>query len=158
MPANHHMPRSRTVYILFYGCRMILGIVFIWASWDKLLAPADFARIIHNYQILPATLVYPAALILPWVEIVCGVFLVIGRFTKGAVLVVNLMLVIFISAYLSTLVRGLDVDCGCFTVSLQAAKRSYFMIFRDLLFLGAGIAVFIYEIRSLNRDAQHVRG
>ena len=158
MPTDHHMPRSRTVFILFHGCRIILGIVFIWASWDKLLAPADFARVIHNYQILPAVLVYPAALILPWVEIVCGVLLVIGRFTKGAVLVVNLMLVIFITAYLSTLIRGLDVDCGCFTVSLQAAKRSYFLFFRDLLFLGAGIAVFIYEIGSVNKDPQQIQG
>ena len=158
MSANHHTPRSRTVLILFYACRLILGIVFIWASWDKLLAPADFARIIHNYQILPAQLVYPAALLLPWVEFVCGVLLVIGRFTKGAVLIVNLMLVIFITAYLSTLVRGLDVDCGCFTVSLQAAKRSYFLFFRDLLFLGAGITVFIYEIRSVKNKTQQNRG
>ena len=128
MPANHHTHSSRTVRFLFHGCRIVLGIVFIWASWDKLLAPADFARIIHNYQILPA------ALILPWVEIVCGVLLVIGRFTKGAVLVVNLMLIIFITAYLSTLVRGLEVECGCFTAA-GGGSISMLTVLRDLGFL-----------------------
>ena len=153
MTADPHRPGS-LVYILITGCRIMLGIVFIWASWSKLLAPADFAHIIHNYQILPSELVYPAALILPWVEIVCGVLLVIGRFTKGAVLIVNLMLVTFIAAYASTAVRGIDIACGCFTVSLQAVKRSYVLFFRDLLFLGSGIAVFIYEFKSVNKNLE----
>jgi len=148
MKSDQRTIRSRTVFLLARGFRVMLGIVFIWASWDKLLAPADFARIMDNYQILPAPLIYPAALVLPWVEIVCGVFLVLGLYVKGTVFIVNFLLITFVAAYLSTLVRGIDTACGCFTVSLQAAKRSYLLFFRDMFFLGAGLTVLVYEFTS----------
>ncbi len=133
----------------------MLGIVFIWASWEKLMAPAEFARIIDNYQLLPAPLIYPAALVLPWVEIVCGVFLVIGCYVKGTVFIVNLLLITFIAAYLNTLVRGIDIACGCFSMSLQAVKRSYVLFFRDVFFLMAGITVFVNEFKSYNAHLQN---
>jgi len=150
MESDQHTMRSRAVSLLVHGSRIMLGIVFIWASWDKLMAPAEFARIIDNYQILPTPLIYPAALVLPWVEIVCGVFLIINRYVKGSVFIVNLLLITFIAAYLSTLVRGVDTACGCFTVSLQAVKRSYLLFFRDVFFLMAGLTVFINEFKPYN--------
>ena len=33
--------------------RLILGAVFIYASWDKILNPDDFAKAIGNYHVLP---------------------------------------------------------------------------------------------------------
>jgi uncharacterized membrane protein YphA (DoxX/SURF4 family) len=145
---------SRIVSILVSGTRITLGIIFIWASWDKLLAPADFARIIANYQILPEVLIDPAALLLPWVEIVCGVSLVLGVYKKGAVFIVTLLLIVFVAAYLSTVMRGIDTACGCFTVSLQAVKRSYLLVFRDLLFLGAALTILIYEFKTTRKRVE----
>ncbi len=154
MEFNQRAIRSRAVFLLVHSFRIMLGIVFIWASWDKLMAPADFARIIDNYQILPAPLIYPAALVLPWVEIVCGILLVMGWYVKGTVFIVNFLLILFVAAYLSTLVRGIDTACGCFTVSLQAAKRSYLLFFRDFLFLSAGLTVLLYEFKSPKQDSK----
>ena len=45
---KHHLSRH-----LYTAGRILLGGLFIYASWDKVLQPAVFAEIILNYQILP---------------------------------------------------------------------------------------------------------
>ena len=42
--------------------RVFLGLVFLAASVQKVVNPADFAQIVSRYQILPAPLVNPAAI------------------------------------------------------------------------------------------------
>ena len=36
--------------------RVALGVVFIWASWEKILKPAEFATVIDNYRLLPTSM------------------------------------------------------------------------------------------------------
>ena len=69
-----------------------LGLVFLWASWDKIGHPAEFASIIDNYRILPAAAVNPVAVMLPWVEFICALLLLSGRLVPGAVLTIDLLL------------------------------------------------------------------
>ena len=40
------------VVALYTVCRILLGAVFVYASWDKILDPTTFADIIANYQIV----------------------------------------------------------------------------------------------------------
>lgn len=147
MDNNLSTTAPRFLVFLTTGLRIMLGVVFIWASWNKLWHPDDFARIIQNYQILPPALIYPAAVMLPWVEIVCGGLLVTGLYVKGSVLIINLMLITFTVAYLSTWLRGIDAACGCFSASLQAGTSSYLVVLRDLLLLASGIAVLFYQLK-----------
>lgn len=113
------------------GLRLLLGGLFIYASWDKILHPAAFAQIIANYQILPSQLVSPAAVILPWIEALCGLALITGLFARGAVVIVTALMTIFIGALLFNLARGLDINCGCFSVAQEAAKGPLVTILRD---------------------------
>ena len=46
-------------------CRIVLGAVFIAASYNKILDPEAFAVAIFRYQILPGVLINLAALALP---------------------------------------------------------------------------------------------
>ncbi|MCP3954105.1 MAG: DoxX family membrane protein [Desulfobacterales bacterium] len=121
-----------------------LGIVFLWASWDKIWHPDAFASIIGNYQILPIAAVNSAAIVLPWVEFICGVFLVSGRLVPGAALTVDLLLLIFILVAGFNLYRGLDVNCGCFSVSPDAGGEATLNLIRNSLLLAAGIWLYIY--------------
>ena len=63
--------------------RMILGVVFIYASYDKILNPAGFSDNIHNFHVTPAAAENLAALIIPWLELIIGVFLIFGVFLEG---------------------------------------------------------------------------
>ena len=48
------------------------------AGWVKIEDPQGFAVIIGNYQLVPGPLVNPLAVLLPWIEVLCGVMLIIG--------------------------------------------------------------------------------
>lgn len=115
--------------------RILLGVTFIYASGPKILDPAAFARAIANYHILPPLLINPAALILPWFELVCGVCLLLGRLTRGSALIVAILLLTFIGALAQSLYRGLDIRCGCFSLNAQGATSGYLDIMMDIVLL-----------------------
>jgi uncharacterized membrane protein YphA (DoxX/SURF4 family) len=111
--------------VIYLILRVGLGVVFIWASWGKIADPAAFARVVQNDQILPLALVNPTAVILPWVEAVCGVCLITGVLTRGSLLLFNGLMAVFTLALAWNAWRGLDTGCGCFSVALQADKGRY---------------------------------
>ena len=82
-----------TIHLLL---RVFMGLIFIWASWDKLLDPVAFARVVHNYQIIPSSMVNLVAIILPWIELTCGLLLILGLLTKGSIFIIDSLLFIFI--------------------------------------------------------------
>ena len=92
----------------------LVGFLFAFASLHKIASPAQFARIIENYHILPAVLVNPMAVILPWVELLCGLLLLSGRLRPASSTVLLVLTGIFILAIGFNIIRGLDFDCGCF--------------------------------------------
>ena len=125
-----------------------LGIVFIWASWDKIGHPGEFASIIDNYRILPAATVNLTALVLPWIEFICGLLLLSGRLVPGAALTIDLLLLIFILATGFNLYRGVDVNCGCFSVSPDAGGETALNLVRNSLLLASGLWLLIYTARK----------
>ena len=125
---------------IFLMCRLILGGVFIYASVDKILHPAAFAEAVYNYKILPDALVNLTAIILPWLELILGVFLILGLWLPGAALLSNLLLLTFFGALVFNLARGLDIHCGCFSTSQEATLNLCMClhIIRDGIFLLLG--------------------
>jgi uncharacterized membrane protein YkgB len=93
-----------------------------------------------GYRLLPEPLLVPAAYFLPWLELLAGLGLITGLSRRGAALWVNLLLLLFISALASTLIRGLSVDCGCFgTAPIGSGAKE--ALIRDLVLLPVGLIV-----------------
>jgi uncharacterized membrane protein YphA (DoxX/SURF4 family) len=133
------MVSSATVMILL---RVLLGVVFIWASVPKILNPQSFAEIVVNYRILSPALVNPAAIVLPWTEALCGVCLISGRLVRGSALIFVALMVIFLAATAFNIYRGLDVNCGCFSVAAKKAHGSQLInLGRNFLLLVVGVLV-----------------
>jgi uncharacterized membrane protein YphA (DoxX/SURF4 family) len=131
--------------------RILLGALFVAASWDKILHPAEFASIIRDYRLLPEMLVPPLAVLLPWIELGVGALLLVGRVTFGALFLANSMLVVFWTALVITALRGIDINCGCFSVSAESTLSMGWYVLRDGLFvlLGmAALATFLTRQRS----------
>jgi putative oxidoreductase len=110
--------------------RVALGIIFIVAAWPKIVDPPSFAHMIYNYRILPGGLINISALVMPWVELLCGLALVAGIWVKPARNLVALMLVVFIIAISINLMRDNAIDCGCFDQS--AANKTHDERIRDM--------------------------
>jgi len=134
--------RKKISMILYHGARIVLGIVFIYASYDKILHPAAFAKVIYNYQILPDELVNLSAIFLPWLELTIGSLLIIGVWLQGSVFISNFLLIIFFCALMYNKARGLDISCGCFSTSEGEAPESTFYLLRDFSFVV--IAVYLF--------------
>ena len=96
--------------------QIALGLFFVVAALPKIADPPSFAHMIYNYRLLPGPLVNPAALTLPWMELLMGVALVCGIWRRTAAWLVGALLLVFIVAISVNLLRGNAIDCGCFDV------------------------------------------
>ena len=115
--------------------RLILGGVFIYASFDKLLHPAAFSEAVYNYQILPDVFINLTAIILPWLELIMGIMLVIGVWMPGIVVTSNFLLTAFMGSLIFNMARGLDIYCGCFSTSATQSSIDIWIVLRDASFL-----------------------
>jgi hypothetical protein len=130
--------------------RFILGGVFVYASFDKVLHPAAFAEAVYNYQILPNGLINLTAIILPCLELVLGIFLIINFWMPGTVVMINLLLMTFIGALLFNISRGLNINCGCFSTTAAENSMNILTVVRDTSFLA--IAVYLLYVFFFHRN------
>lgn len=123
--------------------RLILGVVFIIASIDKISIPDIFALNVQAYKLLPVFLVNLAALIIPWVELICGIFLIGGYYVRSSSLLLSGLCLIFIIALTAALSRGLKIDCGCFGPE-HNSPVSWMRIIEDICLLVLSAHIFFY--------------
>lgn len=106
--------------------RLLLGGVFIFMGLSKLGGPIAFLQLIRQYQLVPespAIYLNGMAIVLPWLEIICGLWLVLGSQIRGAAAVIGLMLLVFtpvvfvramaIHNSAGTPFFEIEFDCGC---------------------------------------------
>ena len=93
--------------------RLILGTVFLWASFDKILDPATFAKNISNYHIVPFGLENTIAIILPWLEFLIGAGMILGIMIDGSIMISSFLLLLFNILIAQAIIRGFNIECGC---------------------------------------------
>lgn len=131
---------------------LLFGGIFFYAGWLKLRDPARFLIDIRSFDILGDPFAAWLALVLPWIEIICGLAVMSGVLRKGGLLLLNLALVGFFGAIGYAKSRGLSIQCGCFGGS--DTTSSYLELFlRDGILLCIGIAL-IWLCRTPRNHAQ----
>ena len=100
-----------------------LGAIFVAASLPKLIDPPAFAQMIYNYRLLPGAFVNPVALVLPWLELLCGIALILGIWRRTAAAFIGAMLLVFIVGISINLARDNPVNCGCFDLASAEKPR-----------------------------------
>jgi len=114
---------GRLPEIIGLAARLILGLVLVVAGGLKVTSPAVSARAVRAFQILPYDFAGYVGYALPVVEILVGLLLVAGLFTRMSALVGGLLMVAFIIGISSAWIRGLSIDCGCFGGGGTVASR-----------------------------------
>lgn len=132
---------------LTLACRLIFGLIFIYASLDKIAEPGQFARVVYNYHLLPGQLINFFALVLPMTELVAGICLILGIGYTGSRNYLFLLMLVFLVAIGVNLVRGVDLECGCFTVSSRAKSHGLLLILRDVIYLLPGLVLIFSRSR-----------
>lgn len=138
---------SNTILILL--ARVFLGGLFVIASLDKITNTHAFIVSILNYKAVDITLATLTATILPWLELLCGLGLILGLYPRGSALLITAMLLAFTLLVASALLRGLDISCGCFTQDPSADKIGYRKILENCGMMLVGIYLLFTRDRDL---------
>ena len=109
----HNGPVMSAILLL---CRLIVGGLLVFAAVLKLPKPGVFHDSIRAFRVLPDHLAAVSAFAFPWLEIIAGVCLVLGVWARASATICAGLLVGFLGAVISVMVRS-DVtvsECGCF--------------------------------------------
>lgn len=131
--------------------RLLLGGLFVVLSLDKIRYPLVFAEALSDYDLLPAILIPVLAVVVPWVELFSGLFLILGILSRGASLLLAGLSATFTGIIGITLLRGLDIDCGCFTHQTLARVSPFHFIF-DLALLLVALSLYRWGPGPLSLD------
>lgn len=135
--------------------RLILGGVFLFAGVSKALDPGALASSIRSYGLgLPEWFVSLSAYSLPYLEIILGLYLLAGLFTKSSAWATNGLMLLFIVALAQGAARGLEIDCGCFgAVAGNEAGSLWLDTLRDVGLLALGLHIALTPTGRLSVDA-----
>jgi putative oxidoreductase len=129
---------------------IIIGGLFVYAGAVKMLDPAEFARDIDNYKMLPWQVSVSLGLYLPWLEIFCGIALIARVLYRGSVLILMALMALFIIITIIAKARGLDISCGCFGHASKYLSFAWHLAL-DFLLLAA-LASLLIRQHSLARS------
>ncbi len=134
--------------------KLILGIIFIYASKDKILNPSEFAIILYGYSLFPLFSINIIAIVFPFIELVAGVSLVFGIYSKPALIIINFFIICFIAIIAFNLLRGHEFNCGCFAVGEpDNASAAGQLLIRNFILLAIGLYLLV-DKRSLSYNSK----
>lgn len=119
--------------------RLIFAVLFSISAFTKLADIQSFAQSMNSYEILPRGLVPLFAYYVPILELILAVGFILPGFTKINAVLTAFVVVVFQFALVSLLIRGIEIDCGCFgrfaTTPKAALLRNFAILFFDGLLL-----------------------
>lgn len=136
-------------YILWIT-KIFIGLIFVLSGIEKIAEPAGFSDAIANYKLMPNFIINFFAISIPWIELVCGILLIFNKNIKENAFIYISLMSIFTIMVLIAVLRGLDIDCGCFgTQNVQAVGIT--KIIENLALIFLGVYVFIYNDKSTHK-------
>ena len=129
------------------AARLTLGVTFIYASYHKIQAPTEFAKLVYGYDLFPHVTINLISITIPFIELISGIALITGIYSRSAALIIIGMLIGFIIVISINVIRGHEFDCGCFSMETnQAAKSGKYILGRNVFLLILGSYLFIYGL------------
>jgi putative oxidoreductase len=135
-------PVRRSPYLSVI-CRLLVGVIFIEFALSKIMRPAVFALNVVDYGLTPAWGVNLWSLILPWAELMSGLFLVLGIRTRAAATLIGAMNIIFIVGLVHAILHGLPINCGC--VGEVGEPVNWLKVLKNFGMLFMAIQIFLYD-------------
>jgi uncharacterized membrane protein YphA (DoxX/SURF4 family) len=139
---------------IFFMFRVALAAIFIVSGYVKLMEPnANFLAVVYEYKILTGNLAKIFSVLMPWFELIFGVFLLKGLWTRFSLVMLWLLNTSFIVAVASALWRKLPItECGCFGGDASLPLDKVLMLDITLWVIFAVLFVFAKDAKWLSID------
>ena len=138
--------KNKILKIAVLVLRVALGAIFAYAGYVKLVQPWQlFAAGIAEYQIVPLWAATFLAKTLPWFEILLGLLLVIGRWSRSSTVMVSGLLVVFFGLMVRAFLQGKEINCGCFGPNELISWKT---LVRDGSMLAASLFLTVVAFRN----------
>jgi len=115
--------------------RILIGLVFFVSGLIKIIDLKAFQKVVISLGLLNGPLPLLASIIVPVLELILGIMLVIGVFTRIAALHLNVLLIIFSWITFYVLKNRPDLLCGCFGTFFDMTFGVYHFIVLFILFI-----------------------
>ena len=123
--------------------RLLIGAIFVYSAVPHILNSMGLASSIYNYRLFPSPIIGLSAAFIPWITLLSGLALILGVKVRAASLIISASLVIFISLAVISMIRGLDIDCGCFVGIIR--KANWIAVSEDFLLLLGSLFTFFFD-------------
>lgn len=144
------MRRTYFVLILSFLFRVAVGVVFLYAAIGKIDNPNAFFKEISNYNLFPTFLSQVFAIIIPWFELILGIFLIFGVRLRTTSFISCILLTAFTLLVISAWARGLNINCGCFSHHIEYVGLK--KVIENLLLIGASLFTFFFPERVISLE------
>lgn len=135
--------------------RWLLAALLIWAALPKIANLNEFYLNVALYRLpFPDALLRLTAIVLPWLELLCGLLLITGTAQRAALLWAVILFGTFALATGQAWVRGLNINCGCFKLGFLGDEFAgvfesvKFAFFRALLLLAGALYLWLTPVES----------
>jgi protein-disulfide isomerase len=126
--------------------RLFLGIIWIWASLEKLKSPRTFVQAVRAYDMTPEWMSKAIGYGLPVLEFSLGVLLILGIVVRMAAIASVVLFVVFLIGVSQAAGRGLKLECGCFGGGGETVQTHYTIeILRDLGLLALAVYLALWS-------------
>ncbi len=129
--------------------RILLGLIFLFAGIAKISDPVRFIFTLREFNLFSEAVIPFMALYLPWLEFVLGLFLILGLLYRASAFLLACLNTMFAIAILTVVVRGMEIDCGCFGMLADILKipdsADIKAVIRNVIFIGISVYIFIVK-------------
>jgi hypothetical protein len=134
------------------GFRLVVGLVLLRAGLTKLPKREVFAQAVINYGLVPEGASRVIARLLPQAEVILGAMLIAGLAQPVAGSVVAALLLVFAFAVGVNLLRGRQIDCGCFGPGAPNRIDTWTVV-RDVILAAAAFGIALRPTSTLSVDS-----
>lgn len=141
---------DRLVNIVLTAARILFGITFVFSGFVKAVDPIGFAYKIEDYLIafqlipfIPLALTFAVTLIL--VELLLGVFILLGLYRKLSTAMGVLFMAVMTPMTLYIAIKNPVEDCGCFGDALVISNWDTF--YKNIVLVLLAVLLLVYHKR-----------
>jgi putative oxidoreductase len=131
--------------------KVFLGLIFILSSVTKVGTPEKFGESIAAYRLIPEMFIPVLSMLIPWLQLICGVLLITDMYVQSSAMIISGLLVVYTVAIAQAWARGIEIPCGCFDLDIGLEDEvGGTSVMRDLTFLLFSTTLIFFDKNKAN--------